>query len=721
MKILLLFLFLPFLGKTEKCDCYSDCLIKSSMALRGPIKQVHEGNSSKLFVTAVVYVEGIEFEEGRYDLLKNDTSLAIDWLPMSHDVIETSRRPPNLRNIHFVDVGQETTAIIIELNFDILNMKLRSTYEIRVNSIYDRQCDRMIEMSSYAAMNVTFACERIVDSDCRGSIKVDHHPVCSFMRSYHTSVFENKKLDTVELDVLISINKNDQRFEKLKYFVAFFGICDIEDVTNNGECILDLHKSEAARFCVPNRLNCSHTRSFSLTIRPYRSDVRYGVQICGVLDRRFESPPIISSKSKSVADMLSVSATSSAVISNTDTSLLKTLFGYAVVLALLLIVLILFITCKCLTGRWCKEYENNCDDFIIDEDSLTIFEDRIIGKGRFGTVFLGQLSPDWHGPVVLDECQRVAVKTNRYLDKSKKRFFIDEIEGAKVISRHSRLLSSIGTVFKNGNILHIQEYCANGNLLEYLILKRRYMTELQERGIDLNGSLTSIVEVDFDEVISFHDLYRIASQICSGMVYLSSKLIVHNALCAKHILITQDHNVKIGDFGFISTSTTPNNSPVEGQQKWTSLELLRGETSTQLSDVWSFGVTIWEIFTMGGRPYYNVPDAGIRGLVEKGFRLQKPDGCSIQLYQLMRETWLDSPSDRPCFNVISTRIANLAQQSSPETNNFMTISTLCDYYLDDAATLSSRRGTIQELGQTQTHYDPAALISESERLLGFRM
>ncbi|CAI2352764.1 unnamed protein product [Caenorhabditis sp. 36 PRJEB53466] len=712
----------PILGAT--CNCSSKCVRRSSMALKGRIQQENSENPAiepKLALVAVVYVEGIEYEEGRYDVLKNESSLSIDWLPMSHDVVESSRRPPTLKNVHWVDVGQETSAIVIELLFDLLNMKLRSTYEIRVSSIYDAKCDRMLDLTSHAALNVTFACERIIGTDCRDAIKIDHHPVCNLMRNYHTRVVEHEN-HVDQVDVLISIEKNDHRLKKMRYFVAYHGECEGGMVTKNGECVVDLQTSTISRFCVPNRANCTkYNRKFSVTIDDYNVATRYGVQICGVLDHRFESPPIVGGISKIAADALTVSRTSASLsVAPAADSLLRTLIGYAFVLAFLLIILIIFVSYKCATGRWCKGAGAQSDQFLMDESSLTLFEDRVIGKGRFGTVYIGQLSPDWHGTAVLDDQQRVAVKTNRYLDKTRKRDFFDEIEGAKEVGRHSRILSFIGTVVKNGNVLHVMEYCANGNLLDYLIMKRKYMVELQEKGIDLNESLPSLNEIDFDDVISLHDLYRISSQICTAMMYLGSKSIVHNALCARHVMITSDHNVKLADFGSISTPSTPNCTPIENQHKWSSLELLRGETATQLSDVWSFGVVLWEIFTMGGRPYYNVPDIGIRGLVEKGFRLQKPEGCTIQVYQLMRESWLDNPADRPPFAQISQRISNFARQDpSTAPKNFITISTLCDYYLDDPTRDAVATSSLPR--RQQTHYDAAALISESERLLGYRL
>ncbi|PIC30884.1 hypothetical protein B9Z55_021978 [Caenorhabditis nigoni] len=723
LKTLIALLFIWGLGSSEPCTCTSKCVKSSSMALKGRIRQENrpeEGPEPKLAVMAVVYIEGLEFEANRWDVLKNESSLSIDWLPMSHDVIESSRRPPKLKSVHFVDVGQETTALVIELLFDLLNMKLRSTYEIRVGSLYDTKCDKMLDLTSHAALNVTFACEKIIGVDCRDAIKIDHHPVCNLMRSYHTRVIEREN-HVDQVDVLISIEKNYHRLKKMRYFLAYSGKCEEHTKNDHGECVLDMAKANMTRFCVPNRVNCTrYNRKFAFTISNYDTSSKYGVQICGILDHRFEAPPIVSGTSKIAADVLTVSTTiaSLSVIAPAD-SLLRTLIGYAFVLAFLLIILIIFISYKCATGRWCKGNNQESDQFLMDEKSLTLFEDIVIGKGRFGTVYIGQLSLDWHGPVVLDDQQRVAVKTNRYLDKSKKQDFFDEIEGAKEVGRHSRILSFIGTVVKNGNVLHVMEYCSNGNLLDYLILKRKYMVELQEKGVNLNESLPSLNDIDFDEVISIHDLYRIASQICTAMMYLGTKSIVHNALCARHVMISSDHNVKLGDFGSISTPTTPNCTPVVNQYKWSSLELLRGETATALSDVWSFGVVLWEILTMGGRPYYNVPDAGIRGLVEKGFRLQKPDGCAISMYQLMRETWLDNPTDRPTFSQISQRISQAASQCTPEASrNFLTISTLCDYYLDDPS--STSRPATSSLPRRQ-HYDAAALISESERLLGYRL
>ena len=133
-----------------------------------------------------------------------------------------------------------------------------------------------------------------------------------------------------------------------------------------------MQKAEISRFCVPNRVNCTkfvslffqtsegtnsflQNRKFSLTISNYDLTAKYGVQICGILDHRFEAPPIVAGTSKIAADALTVSTTiaSLSVVAPAD-SLLRTLIGYAFVLAFLLIILIIFISYKCATGRWCK-------------------------------------------------------------------------------------------------------------------------------------------------------------------------------------------------------------------------------------------------------------------------------------------------------------------------------------------------------------------------------
>ncbi|CAD6186953.1 unnamed protein product [Caenorhabditis auriculariae] len=689
MKLFLAIFLVVLIEKgSSECSCKtnaSECVVSSKMSLKGRIQAIKDVNSTELLETViVVYVVGLENVNGqKYDLLQNESSLTIDWLPMNHDVIEPSRAPPKLKSVQMVDVGNSTLAIVVELLFDVLNMKLRSTYEIRINSVYDKECGRMVPLTSKASLNVTFACERILNADCKNAVKIDHHPVCNLMRNYHTKVVETG--DLREVDVLVSVER--QRQKKIKYFAVHYGQCEHEDEVEQG-CILDLQKSQTSRFCVTNKSNCPHDRSYNVTISPF-IEGRYGIQVCGVIDKRFEYPPIVGGVSKIVADQLYLSSTamSMSVVASSADSLTRTLFGYAVVIAMLILILLLLLIYKCAMGKIvCCRRQKKSDIFTMDETSVILFEDKVLGKGRFGTVYLGQLSSDWHGPVILDELQRVAVKSSRNVDKQQRQVFFDEMEGAKYVGRHSRFIAFIGTIPTQKGLLHVMEYCSNGNLLDYLTCRRNYMLQLQQRGINLNGSLTDLEDVEFDDVVSTQDLHRIASQICCGMMYLSSKGIVHNALSGRHVLITSDHSAKIADFGFISTPNTKTN--------------------------WSYGVVLWELFTLGGSPYCKIPDEGIRSLIEKGYRLQKPENCLLTIYQLMRECWYDSPTERPTFSLIAARLSQLVTSEPPEAFKFLSISTSCDYYSDEPI----RRESVADAVAA----DSTELISESARLLGFR-
>ena len=111
-------------GDAEKLECFASLhLLLRCVSQNLPFSQK----------TLSYSPESVFFDSLISFLFQNESSLSIDWLPMSHDVIESSRRPPKLKTVHVVDVGQETTAIVIELLFDLLNMKLRSTYELRVS------------------------------------------------------------------------------------------------------------------------------------------------------------------------------------------------------------------------------------------------------------------------------------------------------------------------------------------------------------------------------------------------------------------------------------------------------------------------------------------------------------------------------------------------------------------------------------------------------------
>lgn len=171
------------------------------------------------------------------------------------------------------------------------------------------------------------------------------------------------------------------------------------------------------------------------------------------------------------------------------------------------------------------------------------------------------------------------------------------------------------------------------------------------------------------------------------MEYLASRKIVHRDLAARNVLVSDDHILKISDFGLTRymkekdyyQRMTNGRLPV----KWMAVESLTHNRYTIKSDVWSYGVLLWEIFTYGENPYPSVPVENLLQTLRRGHRLEKPSDTSDEIYKLMQRCWLLNPSDRPefsdlvlTFDQIMTQMLNLnyldLQNVSDETTNNVT-------------------------------------------------
>uniref|UniRef100_A0A6I8NXJ4 Tyrosine-protein kinase n=1 Tax=Ornithorhynchus anatinus TaxID=9258 RepID=A0A6I8NXJ4_ORNAN len=239
-----------------------------------------------------------------------------------------------------------------------------------------------------------------------------------------------------------------------------------------------------------------------------------------------------------------------------------------------------------------------------------------LGGGQYGEVYVGV----WRKYNLT-----VAVKTLKE-DTMEVEEFLKEAAVMKEI-KHPNLVQLLGVCTLEPPFYIVTEYMPYGNLLDYLR------------------------ECNREEVSAVVLLYM-ATQISSAMEYLEKKNFIHRDLAARNCLVGENHVVKVADFGLSRLMTGDTYTAHAGAKfpiKWTAPESLAYNTFSIKSDVWAFGVLLWEIATYGMSPYPGIDLSQVYDLLEKGYRMEQPEGCPPKVYELMRACWKWSPSDRPSF------------------------------------------------------------------------
>jgi serine/threonine protein kinase len=137
------------------------------------------------------------------------------------------------------------------------------------------------------------------------------------------------------------------------------------------------------------------------------------------------------------------------------------------------------------------------------------------------------------------------------------------------------------------------------------------------------------------------------------MCYLESNHVLHRDLACRNVLIAKESDgkflAKISDFGLSRSSDLYQTAEKTMPVKWTAIESLKFGTFTSKSDVWSFGVLLWELFSFGTIPYAGKSNASVIEEVAAGYRLPSPENCPEEVYQLMVKCWNADPNERPSF------------------------------------------------------------------------
>ncbi|RUS83028.1 hypothetical protein EGW08_009216, partial [Elysia chlorotica] len=278
-----------------------------------------------------------------------------------------------------------------------------------------------------------------------------------------------------------------------------------------------------------------------------------------------------------------------------------------------------------------------------------------LGQGAFGKVVTGYYQD-----------QRVAIKLVREgAPVSYKEDLVAEINLMKRIGNHPNIVGLIGACTLNEPIALVMEYVPYGNLHNFL-KKCRMEGDLRKRS-DGPSEITYTVIQDCGGLesgtVTPADMLSFARQVAMAMEYMTEKKYVHRDLAARNVLIDHGKVVKVCDFGLSRDVFHDNHYKklTNGKLplKWMAIESLRDRIFTTQSDVWSFGIVLWEIVTMGASPYPNVALADLYYVLSSGYRMDKPSNCSQQLYDIMRSCWVEEPQDRPDFTQLRLMLEDL--------------------------------------------------------------
>uniref|UniRef100_A0A3Q3WBY6 receptor protein-tyrosine kinase n=1 Tax=Mola mola TaxID=94237 RepID=A0A3Q3WBY6_MOLML len=276
------------------------------------------------------------------------------------------------------------------------------------------------------------------------------------------------------------------------------------------------------------------------------------------------------------------------------------------------------------------ELKQKLQDVMVDRHKLTL--GKTLGEGEFGSVMEGLLTQE-------ESVLKVAVKTMKIAicTRSEMEDFLREAACMKEFD-HPNVMRLLGvclqTVESEGypSPVVILPYMKHGDLHSYLLYSR-----LGDCPVYLPSQM----------------LVKFMTDIARGMEYLSSKNFIHRDLAARNCMLNENMNVCVADFG-LSKKIYNGDYYRQGRiskmpVKWIAIESLADRVYTTKSDVWSFGVTMWEIATRGQTPYPGVENSEIYDYLRQGNRLKQPPDCLDCIYALMFSCWLLSPKDRPSF------------------------------------------------------------------------
>ncbi|XP_019508231.1 PREDICTED: angiopoietin-1 receptor isoform X2 [Hipposideros armiger] len=300
-----------------------------------------------------------------------------------------------------------------------------------------------------------------------------------------------------------------------------------------------------------------------------------------------------------------------------------------------------------------RKAKNNPDPTIypvLDWNDIK-FQD-VIGEGNFGQVLKARIKKDG---LRMDAAIK---RMKEYASKDDHRDFAGELEVLCKLGHHPNIINLLGACEHRGYLYLAIEYAPHGNLLDFLRKSRVLETD---PAFAIANSTAS--------TLSSQQLLHFAADVARGMDYLSQKQFIHRDLAARNILVGENYVAKIADFGLsrgqeVYVKKTMGRLPV----RWMAIESLNYSVYTTNSDVWSYGVLLWEIVSLGGTPYCGMTCAELYEKLPQGYRLEKPLNCDDEVYDLMRQCWREKPYERPSFTQILVSLNRMLEERKTYVN-----------------------------------------------------
>uniref|UniRef100_A0A665TB29 Tyrosine-protein kinase n=1 Tax=Echeneis naucrates TaxID=173247 RepID=A0A665TB29_ECHNA len=266
------------------------------------------------------------------------------------------------------------------------------------------------------------------------------------------------------------------------------------------------------------------------------------------------------------------------------------------------------------------------DKWVLEHDDILLGQ--LIGRGNFGEVYSGRLRSD-STPVAVKSCKE------NLAPEHKSKFLME----ARILKQydHPNIVKLIGVCTQKQPIYIIMELVQGGD----------FLTFLRHNGNSLKVKV----------------LVRMTENVAAGMEYLESKKCIHRDLAARNCLVAEHKVVKISDFGMSRQQDDGVYSAEGGLRqipvKWTAPEALNYGRYTTESDVWSFGVLLWETFSLGMTPYSSMTNTQTRDEVERGYRMPAPYGCPVEISRIMTSCWQYEAKNRPSFKKLRAELSSM--------------------------------------------------------------